>query len=282
MSGHGSSILDNFKAQRDAAGKKRLDNAMVAFTEKLSHANITSIEGKKCLEIGTGFVPSDALCMHLLGASTVFTTDYNNIARIKFLKTANEDINMEFFIDSVVDFASKEDVMRRYNDFITNFNEGEEYLERIGIKYIAPFNLSTSKFPETGFDFIYSTDVLEHISVTDTSNIIKNLALILVSKGKMIHYVNLRDHKDMENDPFEFLSNDTKYNPVHEQDSRGNRMRRNQWLELFSKFPNLRSSVPWSEIGHGTHEPRRLLPEFRDIPHDDCFCSEIIIFSEKS
>lgn len=282
VSGHGSSILDNLKAQRDAAGKKRLDNAMVAFTEKLSHANIISIEGKKCLEIGTGFVPSDALCMHLLGASTIFTTDYNDITRIQFISTAIAGINTEIFLDATADFSSRKDVQRRYNDFLTHFDKSTEYLERIGIKYIAPFNLATSTFPETDFDFIYSTDVLEHIAVSDISNIIGNLALMLVPKGHMIHYVNLRDHKNMENEPFEFLSNDTKYDPARERDSRGNRMRRNQWLELFAKFPDLRTSIPWSEIGYGAHEPQRLLPEFRDLPHDDCFSSKIIIFSEKS
>jgi len=282
VSGHGSGVLDNLKAQRDAAGKKRLDNAMVAFTEKLSRSNINSIEGKKCLEIGTGFVPSDALCMHLLGASPIFTTDYNNIARIRFLSTATTGIDTEILLDAAAGFASKEDVRRRYNDFLAHFDKSTKYIERVGIKYIAPFNLATSTFIETDFDFIYSTDVLEHIAVSDISNIIENLTSLLVPNGKMIHYVNLRDHRDMENEPFEFLSDDTEYDPARDQDSRGNRMRRNHWMELFKKFPDLRTSAPWSEIGHDAHKPQRLLPDFRGVPHDDCFCSRIIIFSEKS
>ena len=103
----------------------------------------------------------------------------------------------------------------------------------------------------------------------------------MAPKGQMLHYVNLRDHKNMENNPFEFLANNTKYDPARDEDSRGNRIRRNQWLKLFNKLHDLKTSIPWSEINYNAHKPKLLLPEFRDIPMDDCFCSRIIIASEK-
>jgi SAM-dependent methyltransferase len=282
VNGHGSSILDNLRAHRDAAGKKRLDNAMIAFTEKLCHASVTSIEGKKCLEIGTGFVPTDALCMYLLGASEIFTTDYNEIARFQAIISVIKNFNTEFLLESTANFSCRKDVRRRYDDFVSHIDKHAKDLEQFGIKYIAPFNLATSIFPETEFDLIYSTDVLEHISVSDISIIIENLASMLAPNGQMIHYINLRDHKNMEDNPFEFLSDDTKYDPDHDEDSRGNRLRRNHWRELFGRNPGLSTSIPWSEAGHSAHKPRGLLPEFRDIPDDDCFCSKIIISSKKN
>jgi len=282
INNHRSSIFDNLKAQRDATGKKRLDNAMLAFTEKLSRANIDTLEGKKCLEIGTGFVPTDALCMHLLGASAVFTTDYNAIAKFRLIKTAISSSNIEVLMDTSSRFARKDDVWQRYSTLI-NHLESNEYLEEIGIRYIAPFDLATLVFPEGSFDFIYSTDVLEHIHVSEILKIVCNLNSMLVPNGKMVHFINLRDHKNLEADPFEFLSSNTKYNVSIDQDGRGNRMRRTQWFELFKSIPDLYTTIPWIEgVCSEVDKPRRLLPEFENLSKDDCFCANIIISSIKN
>ena len=201
-SGHRQHFLDPIRARHLARTKKRMDIVSAKMAHRLSLANITSLEGKRCMEFGCGMVPTELVYFWTLGASGLVAVDYNRIARFNNLP--------------------------RPAGF------------RVAcIEYKAPFDMSKEYL--AGLDLIHSESVLEHVAPWEVAPLLENLAKSLAPNGVMIHSIDLRDHLDPGNSPFRFLD-DPSYDPSMDFDARGNRMRRSDWLTAFADVPGLQTA----------------------------------------
>jgi SAM-dependent methyltransferase len=70
----------------------------------------------------------------------------------------------------------------------------EELRERFGIEYLAPRDAGDTGLPSGSFDFISSTDTLEHIPERDLRRVLGECARLLKPNGVFSSRVDLEDH----------------------------------------------------------------------------------------
>jgi SAM-dependent methyltransferase len=219
--GHRASFLDPIRGRHHAKTQKRFANVARDLFKEFELAGITSLRGKRCLEYGCGYVLTEAAYYWLLGASQIVAVDYNRIAQFQYLRIALHGAD--------------------------EFHPGIEQFSPAMIEYLAPFDARYDPIPQV--DFIRSNAVLEHIPAVDVPVILQRLSEALQPGGMMLHTIDLKDHLDAQNDPNGFLRD-----PSYKQsdcDTRGNRLRKSDWLRIFSTLKGLQTS------SHPTIEPFR-------------------------
>ena len=82
-----------------------------------------------------------------------------------------------------------------------------------------------------------SYTVLEHVPPRDILNLLIKSIDVLKVGGYFCHFIDLEDHKDSINKPFEFL----KVKEWTDSDcfSRGNRLRLNDWEDIFNNIQEI-------------------------------------------
>ncbi len=251
--GHGQSRLDGLKAHDHALGKKRLDRVAQSFTPVLRDAGVTSLRGLSCLEFGAGYVPSEVLIFHLLGASRAVATDYNAIARLEHLATAARAADKDALLSSLAPFAAGVDLEQRLDAL-----RGPQAQRHIAehVLYLAPHDMSLAPLVPA-FDFIHSVSVFEHLPPPLADGILGNLVETLAPSGTMITEIDLCDHRDPARHPLAFFAADDDYDPAADFDRRGNRLRRSQWLEMFGRHTMLDTRQIFAESLDPAYLPAR-------------------------
>ncbi len=267
--GHGRSGLDGLKARDHARGKKRLDRVALALASTMRDAGVTSLRGLSCLEFGAGYVPSEVLVFHLLGARRVMATDYNAIAQLPQLAVAARAANRADTLAILAPFADGVDIEQRLDEILKGDTKNF-------IAYAAPHDMSTAPILPA-FDFIHSVSVFEHLPVPRVPPILDNLARSLAAGGRMISEIDLRDHRDLDNAPLAFLAPGNDYDPVRDADLRGNRLMRGEWLALFGAQPDLATRPIYEK-----NMERRFLPAGFSGNGDDALVSWLGLLSVRT
>ena len=275
--GHAASRLDGLKARDHALGKKRLDHIAEATTRVMAGAGVTSLRGLSCLEFGAGYVPTEALIFHLLGARSSVATDYNAIAHFDHLVTAARAAERSRVLDLLGPYADGIDVERRL-DFIvrTEPADANAYIAK-HIAYVAPYDMSKAPISPP-FDFIHSISVFEHLPVELAGTILTNLIGSLVPGGKMISEIDLRDHRDLEGAPLAFLSKADDYNQAIDFDLRGNALRRSDWLEMFEKQDGVMTHQIYEKVLSRVFLPKDISQETLGKDSEDVLVSWVGLF----
>ena len=160
----------------------------------LSNVSGEDFNEKRLLEIGTGFCPTASLCFWMLGFDSVFSIDLNRNINKKLFdsfldwlkKNKNEILSLRGFNEKRINFLL--DLKK------LNFEDKISILRKNGFFYKAPLNLLDAKFDYRYFDYIYSYDVLEHVSPKEIEIIFSESKKILKYSGLMIHRINFADH----------------------------------------------------------------------------------------
>jgi hypothetical protein len=263
--GHKRTWIDNFKAYHLACNERTLENVTKDIVGALRMLRIKSIEGFSCMEFGAGYVPVVGIVYALLGATRVALIDYNPIAQFRYLRTAvdKSDINrVSILLSPFVAPHLLGDRIRMLSKLdLSNVDS----LSSLNIKYVAPFDMN-SGIASDRFDFIRSISVLEHVSQHDVVNIIKNLYSSLEIGGIAHHHIDLRDHGDFTK-PLKFLSSEDDYDHDKHHDSRGNRLRVEDWLQLFASTPG-ETELLHCELAPITFVPDRIAKPFQHYSTD--------------
>ena len=276
--GHSSSWLDRIKAHDHARGKKRLDLICESIAVNLAAAGITSLRGASCLEFGAGYVPSEALAFHLLGAERCIATDYNAIANLAQIADAARSADRNRVLSALAPFADGADIEQRLDAILrVEADEARAMMVRL-IGYAAPFDMSAAAL-EPGFDFIHSISVFEHLPPLLAERILTNLRVSLRPNGRMIHEIDLRDHLDLEGAPFAFLSRADPYDAGVDFDVRGNRIRKPRWMEIFTSLPDTSSHLIYQRNLPAEALPKDLIEDLKNLPPNDLLASWIGVFS---
>ncbi len=278
--GHTSSLFNNVIATRDARGKCRIDRAARVFGEYLTASGIGGIEGRRCLEIGTGYVGSSPVVMWLLGASTVTSVDLNRLLVPSALRESVLSVKKAELHDILKKHTRSEESLGGRIEEVYAW-AGSERGDLPGwFDYLAPFDLLTSE-PPHAFDFIYSASTLEHIPRSLVGRFVGKTASISADGGVGLHFIDLKDHFDSEVNPLGFLAlQDGEYSDDAQADSRGNRIRGRQWLDVFS------DSGLTAEIAMSSRAPRSQLPDslavpFRGMDAQDLLLTSVVVRAQK-
>jgi SAM-dependent methyltransferase len=191
------------------------------------------LNNKIVAEIGSGQFLSHPLGLKLLGSDAIVSFDLYRQYNQKAAKISySQQVMAKKIFSSYVDSSVYNKTMEEIRDTEFNLNQ----LENLGIKYKAPFDLNN--FNEHDFfDFVISYTVLEHVPPSDISSLLEKSIKILKPGGHFCHFIDLEDHKDAENKPFEFL----KHKEWKEEEcfSRGNRLRPDAWKAIFDTLDEI-------------------------------------------
>jgi len=246
--GHGQSNFDWLTARKDATGKKRLDRALEGLIGTLGLDTARQIAGKVCLDFGAGYVPTDGVALWLLGASEVHGVDYNNIARpseiARAVRAADagriEGQLQALKIDS--GWSDRLDTLRQWALV------GDQGFPP-GYTYVAPADAIASPLLLKNFDVLVSTSVLEHIPPSLITALLDALKSRENEHATQVHCVDLRDHRDFDNDPYGFLDPSKPFDAEADADSRGNGMTLQDWEALLANHPEWGLAVSGYDAG---------------------------------
>ena len=275
-------VKDGFYAMKLARTSKRLDicAAQFALNFHLLDKDLSFLNNKVCLEIGSGWVLSHALICILLGAKKVFVSDIFSHARPKMLKQCISNSTISVIRDVLSPFEDHERIRKRLEKLkkIKKFNLN--VLKEMGIEYIAPIDFAKEKLNQP-VDFIFSNSVLEHVPNKDIFSLLENISSFLNPNGFMLHNIHLEDHNDIENDPFGFLSIDSSKYSCKIQSWRGNRIRLSEWQKLFNSLNKLVSHPLYSWIREDKNLPKYISQSINNEGVDDLRTSHLCMYSIK-
>jgi hypothetical protein len=278
-----SGIYNRFAAKTLASTSKKIDlcSAQIAHAFHLSDLGGTNpVRGKICLEIGSGWVLSHALILYLLGAKRVLAVDIEPIAYPSFLYCSIHKSNISVIRDILSPFEDHAEIRQRLDNLvkIRKFDLG--ILEDLGIQYIAPIDLSKTPLDIT-YDFCFSNSVLEHVPKKAVVPLLKNLASKLSLHGKMIHRIHLEDHKSCENSPFDFLCEPDGTFTADIESVRGNRIRKNEWCDLFSSIDCLDFKIIYEWSRNDKCLPNKIDASIKFADLNDLRCTHLGVYGEK-
>jgi len=246
--GHGQSNFDWLTARKDATGKKRLDRALDGIIRTLGLDTARQIAGKVCLDFGAGYVPTDGVALWLLGASEVHGIDYNNIARPSEIALAVRAADAGRIEDQL--HALKIDA--GWSDRLDMLRQWALVSDRgfpPGYSYVAPVDAIASPLLLKTFDVLVSTSVLEHIPPSLIAALLDALKSRENEGATQVHCVDLRDHRDFDNAPYDFLDPSKPFDAEADADSRGNGMTLRDWEALLANHPEWNLAVSGYEAG---------------------------------
>ena len=246
--GHGQSGFDWLTARKDATGKKRLDRALEGLIGTLGPEAAGQVAGKACIDFGAGYVPTDGIALWLLGASEVHGVDYNNIAKpreiaraVRAADTGRVESQLQALQIDIC-WVDRLDTMKRWAK-----SGGHGFPP--SYTYVAPADVIASPLLLPNFDVLVSTSVLEHIAPSRMIALLDALKSRANDHATQIHRVDLRDHRDFDNDPYGFLDPSRQFDAEVDADSRGNGMTLQDWEALLASHPELGLGVSGYEAG---------------------------------
>ncbi|MFQ5601046.1 MAG: class I SAM-dependent methyltransferase, partial [Candidatus Krumholzibacteriia bacterium] len=182
-------------------------------------------------EFGAGWDLITALTFYYLGVSDQTVVDIKPL------------LKLELVDDSLRKFRKLRDrlnlrLLREPGDngALPRLN-GVQYLAReFGIKYFAPADVGSVAFQEEGFDFVSSTDTLEHVPPQQIPPLLSGCYRLLKKGGLMSSLIDYRDHYshyDKRVSAYNFLRYSheqwKRYNPRLQYQ---NRLRHKDYIEL--------------------------------------------------
>ena len=250
-----------------ARGTKRLDRVAASLGHLVART-VGDVQGKTCMEFGSGHLLSEPLVLWLAGARRVVAVDYNRIMYPTFARRAFLAADCETLRHSLSNIAPAElfdDRLRRLHALP---HWTLDHLAELGIDYRAPLDFSKAPPFSKEFDFIHSAAVLEHLPGQSVPAILASLQAAMRPGALALHSIHLEDHRDFRRDPFAFLAADTDWRPSA-SDSRGNRLRASDWVRAFSQAGAAAVDVLWEVVRDEAPLPGVLDAAFADYAEQD-------------
>jgi SAM-dependent methyltransferase len=156
-------------------------------------------------------------------------------------------------------------------------------LEAFGITYLAPCDARETALEAASFDFVTSTNTLEHIPAADLVPILRECRRLLRQDGSMSSRIDLCDHysyADRALTPYSFLRfSDRAWRVFDSRVSRQNRLRRPDYLEAFAAaglaIVYERAQAP--EDGVERLKELDLAPRFRAYTYEDLAVTRLFL-----
>ncbi|BAZ29338.1 hypothetical protein NIES4074_17810 [Cylindrospermum sp. NIES-4074] len=240
------------------------------------------LRNKVCLEVGSGWLLTHTLVFYLLGARRIYATDIEPLLQCQYIsKAVSQSVNWSI-LDSLSNFEDRHLIKSRLDNLLSVKRFSIQTLRNFGIEYISPVDLSQKLPIEENLDFIFSKSVLEHVPVADIIPMLENLERELSEEGFMFHLIHLTDHRDLENNPFNFLVYSPEDYSRELQTRWGNRIRRSQWQEIFSNLKTLDFKFVFEWSRQDKALPTEINPCIQYTDEEDLRTSHIGVYLKRT
>lgn len=151
------------------------------------------LQGRRYLEIGTGWFPTLPVCFSLGGAEHCATFDL--VHHLNPRLTTRMLTLLSSHLPAIADAAvqPRAAVEAAYTDLI-GANSVPALLERARIDYHAPADAAATPLPPESVDVVFSNSVLEHVPPAVIRRLMEESRRILRPGGLSIHSANCGDH----------------------------------------------------------------------------------------
>jgi SAM-dependent methyltransferase len=237
-----------------------------------------ALQGAKTLEVGTGWVPTIPVGMHLLGAE-VHTYDH-----VRHLRTANIAKLIDLYPQYLpslsetagLDIAQLQARVSALRASGRSSSLPQDWLQPFGIQYHAPGNASQSGLPDSSLDLYFSVAVLEHVSLGALKAMLREAHRTLRPGGLTYHVIGMFDHST-EVDPTITRVNFLKFSDFtwrligQNKISYHNRLRESEFVSLFQQagFEIVERRSEVCEISLKALETMHLNPKYRGFERRD-------------
>jgi SAM-dependent methyltransferase len=200
--------------------------------------HVGSFQGKRILEVGTGWVPVIPVLLYLIGAEEIYTFDVLRHLRYDMLNLTIDRIPDSFdYVSERLGIPLK-NLEQRYRAIAPKHREFEHILRSCGIAYVAPGDASATALPDDYLDIYLSRAVLEHIPRDVLANLTREAKRTLKSGGVMAHLIDLSDEYtsfDKSISELNFLKYSDRYWTILAKNkiTYKNRMRECEFIEVF-------------------------------------------------
>lgn len=162
--------------------------------ERLRKCGYVMSENDVFLELGTGYAIVESLTMMLLGARKVITVDITKDVKFgESLKYVNMFSDEHIGRIAERSVYSKDDIKQKL-DTLKGSCSLDDFLDKAGIVYIAPYSVSDLREFHGQIKVCYSQVVLEHIPESVMYEIFSESRKFLAEGGYHSHIANLTDH----------------------------------------------------------------------------------------
>lgn len=197
-----------------------------------------AIDGRKAIEVGTGWTPTLPLGLYLLGAE-VHTYDH-----MCHLRAANLKKVIELYPEFLPRISESLGIdCNLLEERLTRLRNSErpslqKWLAEVGIYYHAPADAASTEFSANSVDLYFSIAVLEHVSEADVKRMTSEAWRVLRKGGLSYHHIGLHDHlaeTDSAATKINFLRfNDTTWRVLGQNRIQfHNRLRQSEFLRIF-------------------------------------------------
>lgn len=159
------------------------------------------LQGARTLEVGTGWIPTLPLGLHLLGAQTVHT--YDHVRHLRAVHLAKLVDLYSDYLQALADSAQRDaaSLQARLSAFKIEGRDGisvdgvnvEDWFSPFGVHYHAPADASRSGLPDGSLDFYFSVAVFEHVSVSAIKSMLREAYRTLRPGGLTYHVIGMFD-----------------------------------------------------------------------------------------
>ena len=231
---------------------------------------VGTIEGKKTLELGTGWYPVIPFSFFLSGAEEINTVDISNLTNKEKLKDTIDRFIELIKQDKLKNFIeAKPERTKILKEIHKNFEQlnFEEILRKMRINYIIMDARNLSNISDHSVDLIHSNNTFEHVYPDILSDILKEFNRVVRKDGFMSHFIDMSDHFahfDKSINIYNFLqySNKTWDRIIDNSVQPQNRWRYSQFVNLYREL-----GIPLSdtEIRKGNPEEVKSLKIHKDF-----------------
>ena len=201
-----------------------------------------SIKGKTFFEVGTGYNIIVPVGFFLLGAKSVVTVDlyrrldYNTMKNSLYYLFKNRNL-IESLYTNKRNFIMLNESLNLLSEY---WFTPRQFIKMANIQYLAPADAAKTYLLNNSIDYHISTNALEHIPYEVIKNIFIEAKRILKDKGIAIHFIDLSDHFEEQDNSISrinflrFSDNDWT-NIAGNQFAYCNRLRASDYLNLFNE-----------------------------------------------
>lgn len=210
----------------------------------------------RALEIGTGQFMAHAAGLFVCGFDRVLTVDrYRQVAPTLVKASLANPVLARRFLSP---FVSHDRFMERWRRLEATGFEPEGLLTA-GLEYQAPQEAAALLAGPERFDLVFSYTTLEHVPPAELPGLLGAAAGLLAPGGVALHFVDLEDHRDPRNAPFDFLAPAATW-AADQCGARGNRLRFAEWRRQLQASTGMDWRFPYAPVRHDAPLPARIDP----------------------
>ncbi len=194
--------------------------------------------GGRVLELGTGWVHWEAVCLRLFFdvEATLFDVWDNRLFRVfsLYMSQLVERLPSALGLPGL-DMARAQNLLQA----ICSATCFEQVYDLLGFTYIVEPSGSLADLPDATFDLVVSCDVLEHVGRNMLPRYVEDMARLLKPGGHSVHQIDIADHLayfDPSAPAKQYLRySDEQWDRWFESDVQYiNRIQRGDWLAYFA------------------------------------------------